>query len=103
MKDRVYGTLEAYRPIDSKRKTPWGRRGANYQNGHDNEVSALKEHYDITLHKTLAKVQVPENEEISISYVVLESNQNDRQWYLWYEVALNAINDYEDLKFKTVI
>jgi len=51
------------RPIDSKRKTPWGRRGANYQNGHDNEVSALKEHYDITLHKTLAKVQVPENDE----------------------------------------
>jgi len=39
------------------------RRGANYQNGHDNEVSALKEHYDITLHKTLAKVQVPENDE----------------------------------------
>ena len=50
-------------PINSKRKTPWGRRGANYQNGHDNEVSALKEHYDITLHKTLAKVQIHENGE----------------------------------------
>ena len=29
----------------------------------DSEVSALKEHYDITFHKTLAKVQVPENDE----------------------------------------
>ena len=28
-----------------------------------NEASALKEHYDITFHKTLAKVQVPENDE----------------------------------------
>ena len=30
----------------------------------DNEVSALKEHYDITLHKTLVKVQVPEHDEL---------------------------------------
>ena len=29
----------------------------------DSEVSALKEHYDITFHKTLAKVQVPEKNE----------------------------------------
>ena len=29
----------------------------------DNEVSALKDHYDITFHKTLTKVQVPENDE----------------------------------------
>ena len=28
-----------------------------------NEASALKEHYDITFHKSLAKVQVPENDE----------------------------------------
>ena len=27
-----------------------------------NEASALKDHYDITFHKTLAKVQVPEND-----------------------------------------
>ena len=35
-------------------------RGANDQDGHDNETSALKEHDDITLYKTLTKVQVPE-------------------------------------------
>ena len=29
----------------------------------DNEVSALKEHYDITFYKTLTKVQVLENDE----------------------------------------
>ena len=29
----------------------------------DNEVSALKEHYDITFHKTLAKVLVHEKNE----------------------------------------
>ena len=29
----------------------------------DNEVRALKEHYDITLHKILAKVRVPKNDE----------------------------------------
>ena len=29
----------------------------------DNEVSALKENYDITFHKTLAKVQVRKNDE----------------------------------------
>ena len=50
-------------PIDSKRKTPCERVGSNYQNGHDNKVSVLKEHYNITFHNTLAKVQVPENDE----------------------------------------
>ena len=94
------------RPIDSKRKTPWGRRWANYQNGHDNEVSALKEHYDITLHKTLAKVQVPENDEEwrdldKLCRIGIDSN--NRRRYLWYEVALNIINAYEDLKFESVI
>ena len=29
----------------------------------DNEVSALKEHYDITSHKTLEKVQLHKNDE----------------------------------------
>lgn len=29
----------------------------------DNEASSLKEHHDITLYKTLTKVQVPENDE----------------------------------------
>ena len=29
----------------------------------DNKVSSLKDHYDITFHKTFAKVQVPENNE----------------------------------------
>ena len=38
-------------------------RRANYQNSHGNEVSVLKEQYDITIHKTLTKVQVPENDE----------------------------------------
>ena len=28
---------------------------------HDNEASAIKEHIDITLHKILKKVQVPDN------------------------------------------
>ena len=49
------------RPIDFKCKTPWGRRGENYHNGPDNEASYLKEHDDITLHKTLAYAQIPEN------------------------------------------
>ena len=68
----------------------------------DNEVSALKEHYDITLHKTLVKVQLPKNDETwkdLDKLCVLESNQNGRRRYIWYEVALNAINGYEDLKF----
>ena len=55
------------RPIGSIHKTPWGRRGVNDQDGHDDEASALKEHHDITLHKTLAKVQVPENDEMKRS------------------------------------
>ena len=94
------------RPIDSKRKIHWGKIWANYQNGHDNEVSALKEHYDITLNKALTKVQVPENDEKwrdldKLCRIGIESN--DRRRYLWYEVALNAINGYDDLKFKLVI
>ena len=28
-----------------------------------NEASALKAHYDLTFHKTLAKIQVPKNDE----------------------------------------
>ena len=36
------------------------KEGANDQYGHDNEASAIKEHIDITLHKTRKKVQVPE-------------------------------------------
>ena len=80
--------------------------GANDQYVHDNEASAIKEHIDMTLHKILKKVQVPEimkNEEISISYVLLESISNNRRRYLWYEVALNDINCDEDLEFKSVI
>ena len=60
-------------------------RGANYQNGHDNEVSALKEHYDITLHKTLAKLQIPENDEKwrdLDKLCPMESYQNDCWWYI---------------------
>ena len=51
------------RPIDSKFKTPSGRRGETYQNGSDNEASSLKGHYNIIFHKTLAKAQVPINDE----------------------------------------
>ena len=82
------------------------KEGANDQYGHDNEASAKNEHMDITLHIILIKVQVPEimkNEEISISYVLLESISNNRRRYLWYEVALNDINCDEDLEFKSVI
>ena len=77
----------------------------NDQYGHDNEASAIKEHIDITLHKTLEKVQVPENNEklSSISYVMLKSISNNCRRYLWYEVALNDINCDEDLEFKYVI
>ena len=52
------------------------KEGANDQYGHDNEANAIKENTEITLHKILKKVNVPEirkNEEISISYVLLES------------------------------
>ena len=52
------------------------KEGSNDQYGLDNEANAIKEHIDIALHKILKKVQVPEimkNEEISISYVLLES------------------------------
>ena len=82
------------------------KEGANDQYGHNNDTSAIKEHIDITIHKILKKVQVPEimkNEEISISYVLLESISNNRRRYLWYEVALNDINCDEDLEFKSVI
>ena len=54
------------------------KEGANDQYVHDNEASAIKEHIDITLHKILKKVQVSEimkNEEISISYVLLDQYQ----------------------------
>ena len=51
------------RPIDSKYKIPWKKEGANDQYGHDNEANAIREHHDITIHKTLKKVQVPENDE----------------------------------------
>ena len=47
------------RPIDYKYKIPWRRRGANDQYGHNNEASAIKNHIDITLHKTSEKVQIP--------------------------------------------
>ena len=92
--------------VASKYKIPWRRRGANDQYGHDNEASAIKEHIDITLHKIWKKVQVPEimkNEEISITYVLLESISNNHRQYFWYEVALNDINCDEDLEFKSVI
>ena len=94
------------RPIDSKYKNSLKKEGANDQYAHDNEASAIKEHIDITLHKILKKVQVPEimkNEKISISYVLLELISNNRRRYLWYEVALNDINCDEDLEFKSVI
>ena len=51
------------RQIGSKYKIPWRRRGTNDQYGHENEANAIKDHIDITLHKTLKKVQVPENDE----------------------------------------
>ena len=51
------------RPIGSKYKISWRRRGANDQYGHNNETSATRDHRDITIHKTLGKVQVPENDE----------------------------------------
>ena len=54
--------LKCDRSINFKYKSPWERRGANDWNGHDNEASAIKEHHDITLHKTLAKIQVPKND-----------------------------------------
>ena len=38
-------------------------RGANDQYVHNNEASAIREKHDITIHKTLKKVQVPENDE----------------------------------------
>ena len=82
------------------------KEGANDQYGHDNEASAIKEHIDKILHTVLKKVQVPEimkNEEISISYALLESISNNRRQYLSYEVALNDINCDKDLEFKFVI
>ena len=51
------------RPIGSKYKILWRRRGSNDQYDHDNETSDIKENHDITLHKTLENVQVPENNE----------------------------------------
>ena len=39
-------------------------REANYQYGHDNDASDIREHQEITFHKTLKKVHVPENDEI---------------------------------------
>lgn len=50
-------------PIDSIGKIRRKSRGANGQDGHDKETSALKEHHDVTLDKTLANVKVPENVE----------------------------------------
>jgi len=45
--------------INFKYKISWGRRWVNDQDGPDNEASALKEHLDIIVHKTFAKVHVP--------------------------------------------
>lgn len=56
--------LKCDRPISSKYKTPRRRKGAKEQNIH--ETSALKVHYNITLHETLAKV-IPENNEMKRS------------------------------------
>ena len=71
-----------------------------------NEASDLKEHYDLIFHKTLAKVQVPYNdeiEEISITYVVQKSISKWAAMVYLICVALNAIIDYEDLIFESVI
>ena len=55
--------LKLNRSIISKYKKNWRRRGSNDQYDHDNEASAIRENHDITLHKTLENVQVPENNE----------------------------------------
>ena len=60
LKDRVYIRRKRNRPIGSKYKIPWRRKGTNDQYGHDNEASAIKEHIDITLYKTSKKVKVHE-------------------------------------------
>ena len=90
------------RPIGSKDKNPRKRKGSNYQ---VEELMALEESPVVIPEE----IQVPEtcdNQEISINYVTTgqrwNRNKIDVDDIFAYNVALNIVNDNEDLEPKSV-
>lgn len=66
-------------------------KGANDQDGHDNEANTLKEHWhntSLNLDKGSGTWIVMNMRRSPLSYVLLESISNNRRWCLWYNIVL---------------
>ena len=90
------------RPVGSKDKNPWKRKGSKDQ---VEELMTLEESPVVIPEE----IQVPEtcdNQEISINYVITgqrwNRNKIDIDDIFAYNVALNIVNDNEDLEPKSV-
>ena len=88
------------RPLGSKDKNPRKRKGAISENGQKEDTQSMKEHIDMT-----DKVQVqnepqaPENEEISINYVMSGKRWNRNEINVddifAYNIAVDIMEDSE--------
>ncbi|KAI3692362.1 hypothetical protein L6452_32176 [Arctium lappa] len=95
------------RPIGSKDKNPRKKRGANSQDGQNEVRETPEESPEETLDMMVPEEpQVPENEEISINYImsrkVWNRNKTDVDDIFAYNIALNVIENEEDQEPKSV-
>ena len=97
--------LKRSRPIGSKDKNPRKKKGANNQDG-QNEVTPEKSPEETLDMMVPEEPQVPENEEISINYImsrqVWNRNKIDVDDIFAYNIALNVIENEEDQEPKSV-
>ncbi|KAI3735382.1 hypothetical protein L6452_14878 [Arctium lappa] len=94
-------------PIGSKDKNPRKKRGANSQDGQNEVRETLEESPEETLDMMVPEeLQVPENEDISINYImsrkVWNRNKTDVDDIFAYNIALNVIENEEDQEPKSV-
>ncbi|KAI3716045.1 hypothetical protein L6452_23090 [Arctium lappa] len=95
------------RPIGSKDKNPRKKRGANSQDGQNEVRETPEDSPEETLDMMVPEEpQVPENEEISINYImsrkVWNRNKTDVDDIFAYNIALNVIENEEDQEPKYV-
>ncbi|KAI3706684.1 hypothetical protein L6452_24599 [Arctium lappa] len=95
------------RPIGSKDKNPRKKMGANSQDGQNEVREMAEESPEETLDMMVPEEpQVPENEEISINYImsrkVWNRNKTDVDDIFAYNIALNVIENEEDQEPKSV-
>jgi len=99
----MWTRLKRDRPIGSKYKNYWMRKGAKMQNDLIENVEILKDSFDIINGSVPEEPQVPEiveNDEISINYVmnhiIWNQNKVNIDKTFTYNITMNAMNDNED-------